>query len=69
MGRTRFPAVGLPDRVLELRDNLTAYDAAYVSLAELLGCAQLTADSRLCRAPGISCPITVVLAAAGHGLS
>lgn len=69
MGMMRFPAVGLPDRVWELRDNLTSYNAAYVSLAELLGCALLTADSRLCRAPGIGCPITVVSTAPDHGLS
>jgi predicted nucleic acid-binding protein len=52
-----FPFLG---RVWELRDNLSAYDASYVALAELLDCALLTADTRLSRAPGVRCPVTVV---------
>lgn len=60
MGVTRHPTVFLLGRVWELRDNLSAYDASYVSLAELLGCALLTADARLTRAPGTRCLITVV---------
>jgi len=39
-------------RVWQLRDNLTAYDAAYVSLAEALNAPLVTADSRLARARG-----------------
>jgi predicted nucleic acid-binding protein len=35
----------------ELRDNLTAYDAAYVALAEALGAVLITCDSRLAQAP------------------
>ncbi len=50
----------LLDRVWELGDNLSASDASYVALAELLDCNLLTADARLSRAPGIRCPITVV---------
>jgi len=42
------------------RRNVTAYDAAYVVLAAALGCSLLTADARLARAPGWSCPIEVV---------
>lgn len=34
-------------RVLELRSNLTAYDASYVALAEALGATLVTADGRL----------------------
>lgn len=60
MGVTRHPTIGLLDRVWELRDNLSAYGATYVALAELLGCALLTADGRLGRAPGVTCPVTVV---------
>jgi predicted nucleic acid-binding protein len=48
------------DRLWELRDDLSAYDASYVVLAELLGCDLLTADARLSRAPGIRCAVTVV---------
>jgi predicted nucleic acid-binding protein len=60
LGMTRHAAFGLLDRVWELRDNLTVYDATYVALAELLGCSLLTADGRLGRAPGIRCPILLV---------
>jgi predicted nucleic acid-binding protein len=57
---TRYPVVGLLDRVWELRDNLTAYDASYVALAEKLGCALATADARLSNAAQLRCPITVL---------
>jgi predicted nucleic acid-binding protein len=49
-------------RVWELRDNLTPYDAAYVAVAETLGCPLLTADGRLGRAPGLSCAVEVLAA-------
>ena len=60
LGMTRYPGSALLDRIWELRHNLSAYDACYVALAELLGCDLLTADARLSRAPGIRCAITVV---------
>jgi predicted nucleic acid-binding protein len=60
LGMTRYPAHSLLDRIWELRDNLTAYDATYVALAELLECSLVTADGRLGQAPGIGCPVTVV---------
>ena len=60
MGMTRYPTFSLLDRIWELRDNVSAYDGSYVALAEALGCALLTADGRLGRAPGVRCPITVV---------
>lgn len=60
LGLTRYPVVGLLDRVWALRDNLSAYDATYVALAEHLDCPLLTADARLSRAPGVRCTITVV---------
>lgn len=60
LGMTRYPVFALLRRVWELRENVSAYDASYVALAELLGCALLTADGRLARAPGIGCAITVV---------
>ncbi|MGH3447129.1 MAG: type II toxin-antitoxin system VapC family toxin [Nocardioidaceae bacterium] len=37
-----------------LRDNLTAYDAAYVALAEALECPLVTRDVRLTRSGGHS---------------
>ena len=60
LGLRRFPAAGLLPRIWELRDNLTAYDATYVALAEALACDLVTADVRLAQAPGPTCPITVV---------
>ncbi len=43
----------LADRIWALRANLTAYDAAYVALAEVLDASLLTCDARLARAPGM----------------
>lgn len=60
LGLRRFGAVGLLARVWELRENLTAYDATYVALAETIGCELVTADGRLAGAPGPTCPIVVV---------
>ncbi|MGH3443780.1 MAG: type II toxin-antitoxin system VapC family toxin [Nocardioidaceae bacterium] len=57
---TRYPVFTLLDRVWELRENLSAYDASYVALAESLGCALVTADGRMSRAPGLACPVTVL---------
>lgn len=50
----------LLDRCWELRGNLTVYDAAYVALAEAVGCTLLTADGRLAAAPGPRCSIEVL---------
>ena len=60
LGMTRYAVHSLLDRVWELRDSLSAHDASYVALAELLGCSLLTADGRLGRAPGLRCPVTIV---------
>ena len=60
LGIERFPIVGLVSRIWTLRDDVSAYDAAYVALAEALDCPLLTADARLAAAPGPNCPITVV---------
>jgi predicted nucleic acid-binding protein len=46
-------------RIWTLRHNLTAYDAAYVALAEVLGATLLTRDSRILRAPGHSARVEV----------
>lgn len=47
-------------RVWSLRENLNAYDAAYVALAEGMGVALVTADSKLARAPGHAARVEVV---------
>lgn len=57
---TRAPHLALVDRVWQLRANVTAYDAAYVALAEILGAPLLTADARLAHAPGPTCQIVVL---------
>ncbi len=48
----RYPHDVLLSRVYELRDNLTAYDAVYVALAEALDAPLVTRDARLARSPG-----------------
>ncbi len=45
----------LADRVWSLRQNLTACDASYVALAEMLDCELATLDRRLASAPGPRC--------------
>lgn len=60
LGVRRFAAVALLARVWQLRDDLSAYDATYVALAEALDCRLLTGDRRLAAGPGPACPIVVV---------
>ncbi|MGK2860284.1 MAG: type II toxin-antitoxin system VapC family toxin [Thermoanaerobaculia bacterium] len=50
----------LLDRVWALRDNLSAYDAVYIALAEALDGTLLTCDARLSRAPGMSRRVELV---------
>ena len=57
---TRHGHEPLLDRVLELRDAVSAYDGTYVALAELLGATMVTGDSRLSRALGVRCPVSVI---------
>ncbi len=56
----RVPHLSLLARVWELRDNLSAYDASYVALAEALDTVLVTADGRMKRAAGINCEIAVL---------
>ncbi len=56
----RVPHLPLLARIWELRDNLTAYDAAYVALAEALNVSLLTADGPLGRASGVRCEVEVL---------
>jgi predicted nucleic acid-binding protein len=60
LGIERIGVQGLLPRIWELRDNVSAYDATYVAVAEALEAPLVTADGRLARAPGPRCPITVV---------
>jgi len=56
----RWPAADtLRRRALQLRENVSAYDAAYIALAEALGCPLLTRDVRLSRTTGHDAAIEV----------
>ncbi len=55
----RYPHATLVDRIWSLKDNLTAYDAAYVALAEALDAPLVTMDARLSQAPGIRAAVDV----------
>lgn len=60
LGVERVGVRGLLGRIWELRDNVSAYDATYVAVAEALKAPLVTADGRLARAPGPRCTVTVV---------
>jgi predicted nucleic acid-binding protein len=47
-------------RIWELRTNMTAYDASYVALAEILDAPLLTRDSKLARSPGSTAKIQLI---------
>lgn len=59
-GVRRHPVHGLMPRMWQLRENIKAYDATYVALAEQLQLPLVTCDKRLARAPGARCDIVVV---------
>jgi predicted nucleic acid-binding protein len=56
----RYPHDFLLPRIWDLRNNLTAYDAAYVALAEALDAPLLTRDRRLAAAAGHRAQIELV---------
>lgn len=57
---TRYPHDLLLERVWELRDNLTAYDAVYVALAEALDSPLITCDGKIAAAAGHDASVEVV---------
>jgi len=57
---TRYPTLPFVRRAYDLRSTVTAYDAAYVALAEALDCELITADDRLSKTPGIRCAVRVL---------
>jgi len=50
-----YPYEPLADRVWQLRNTITAYDAWYVALAESLDATLVTLDERLSTSPGPTC--------------
>jgi len=51
---------GLLERVWSLRDSITAYDAAYVVLAEILDSPLITCDAKLARSHGHKARIELI---------
>ncbi len=48
----RYPHTPLLERICNLRGNLTAYDAAFIALAEALDAPLVTTDTWLAQAQG-----------------
>ena len=56
----RHPHGELVERIWQLRADVTAYDAAYLALAEALDAPLVTQDARLARAPGHTARVELV---------
>jgi predicted nucleic acid-binding protein len=55
---TRHQIRPIAERIWDMRDNISTYDAAYVALAEALDIPLMTSDRRLARAAEIYCEVT-----------
>ena len=56
----RYPHEPFLGRVWQLQDNLTAYDAIYVALAEALTMMLVTGDRKLVGSPGVNAAIELI---------
>lgn len=56
----RMPLAPLLGRMWALRDSVTAYDAAYVALAERLAAPVITCDAKLAAASGTDCAFDLI---------
>jgi predicted nucleic acid-binding protein len=56
---TRYAPALLLSRIWQLRNNMTAYDAAYVALAEELKAPLITRDQKIAAAPGHAAAVEV----------
>lgn len=56
----RYPHDVLLPRIWDLRHNCSAYDAAYIALAEILQVPLLTRDQRLARMNGLTARVLLV---------
>ena len=59
MSVSRYAHTAMLPRIWELRANVSAYDAAYIALAETLEAPLVTRDVRLARTPGIRAEVEV----------
>lgn len=59
----RYPHTLLLPRIWQLRNYLTAYDAAYVALAEALNAVLLTCDKKLANSIGHKATVEVIAGA------
>jgi predicted nucleic acid-binding protein len=57
---TRYPHTTLRERIWALRHNVSAFDAAYVALAESLDAPLITSDGRLADVPGARARVEVL---------
>ncbi len=56
----RMPLAPLLERIWELRENLTPYDASYIALAEHLPGAVITCDGKMTTATGPRCAFDLI---------
>lgn len=61
MPLTRYPHLPLLPRVWRLRENVSAYDACYLALAEALKAPLITCDPSLASIPGCQARIDVIV--------
>jgi predicted nucleic acid-binding protein len=57
----RMPLAPLLERMWQLRDNVTPYDAAYVALAERLGGPLVTSDAKLAGSSCLGCAFDLII--------
>jgi predicted nucleic acid-binding protein len=56
----RLPLAPLLERMWELRDTVTPYDAAYIAIAERLDAPLITCDGKLSAASGPACRFELI---------